>query len=524
MVYEWPPLPIHDIDEAADILAERLQAAYDDLEAERLRVFADPRTLHRRAEVDAWIKDFQAAITAFKAAAAAEVERFLALHLGTAYADGITSVTGAPVSSWTQAHESALASLALDTYNDFLQRSEEAGRAGRSMVTAVRQAARAELPKLAAGGRTATQAARRLEERLRDEHRLNHVVYRDGSQVPVRQYATMVARTKSAVAYNAGTLNQLQADGVGYVQVFDGPRCGWAGHNDPDLAAGSIRTLAEAAKHPIAHPQCRRAFGPRPDITTDAEASAAKPIGANTGYDDIEQQDGAPGGVPTLAGTGERPASLARQRRQEQRSRRGAAGSSQPGADPASLGDVVAELGLHPSPSLVRHVPPSAPVRQPLVLPYDRDATTVPIDVAPGVIDRSRVRSLDQAELDAATLLASLGYGVLFLPKAEPGRGTTPDMRIRGGDGLLFLGIQTWELKSIRSAGTQTVANAVKIAAVKRQAPQVLLDLRASAMDVAEALRQIEDYLARSRHDFVQRVWLIGQDGTFYVLERGHGE
>ncbi|MFI8930585.1 hypothetical protein ACIG3E_23260 [Streptomyces sp. NPDC053474] len=72
--------------------------------------------------------------------------------------------------------------------------------------------------------------------------------------------------TKSAVAYNAGTLNRARQAGVRQVEVFDGGDCGWTSHQDPDKATGTLRSVEEAAERPISHPRCHRSFGPRPDV------------------------------------------------------------------------------------------------------------------------------------------------------------------------------------------------------------------------------------------------------------------
>lgn len=74
--------------------------------------------------------------------------------------------------------------------------------------------------------------------------------------------ATTVALTETANAYNAASLAGYASSGlVETVNVYDGPDCGWAGHNSPDLANGSVRTLEEARRQPISHPRCQRAFG-----------------------------------------------------------------------------------------------------------------------------------------------------------------------------------------------------------------------------------------------------------------------
>lgn len=72
--------------------------------------------------------------------------------------------------------------------------------------------------------------------------------------------AEMIARTEVALAANHGALDGYAAAGVDRVRVIDGAECGWRFHDDPDKADGTIRTVAEAREHPIAHPHCVRAF------------------------------------------------------------------------------------------------------------------------------------------------------------------------------------------------------------------------------------------------------------------------
>ncbi|WP_405021681.1 hypothetical protein OHV05_37010 (plasmid) [Kitasatospora sp. NBC_00070] len=119
---------------------------------------------------------------------------------------------------------------------------------------------------LAAGNVTARQAARHLADRLSTEHRLGHVVYRNGARVSVRVWAKAATLAKSGVAYNAGTLNKGREAGVQMVEVFDGANCGWTSHADLDKATRSLRTVDEAAEWPVSHPRCRRTFGLRPDV------------------------------------------------------------------------------------------------------------------------------------------------------------------------------------------------------------------------------------------------------------------
>lgn len=75
--------------------------------------------------------------------------------------------------------------------------------------------------------------------------------------------ATTIALTETATVYNQAALGGYAASGlVETVTVYDGADCGWTSHDDPDLAAGSTRTLDEAEAYATAHPRCQRAFGP----------------------------------------------------------------------------------------------------------------------------------------------------------------------------------------------------------------------------------------------------------------------
>ncbi|MGW0950062.1 hypothetical protein ACWD4O_47135 [Streptomyces sp. NPDC002623] len=98
---------------------------------------------------------------------------------------------------------------------------------------AVRDAARREVPLLAAGHTTALQAAKALADRLAAEHQLTYVIYLNGARMPVRAWAEAATLAKSAVAYNAGTLNRARQEGVTMLEVFDGADCGWTVQREP---------------------------------------------------------------------------------------------------------------------------------------------------------------------------------------------------------------------------------------------------------------------------------------------------
>ncbi|MBP5905810.1 hypothetical protein F3K40_08520 [Streptomyces sp. LBUM 1478] len=268
MSYEWSPLVPGDPDESARRVAAVLEDAWQRLAAKQRAVltqFADnPRTPHTVATLE----EFKQAIRAFRQRVDQEARQFVQRQLPHLYAVGAQAAADAldATFTWTTFHRDALQSLASDSYADFLRRSQEAERMANQFYRAAREAARREVPLLAAGNMTAKQAAKNLAVRLAAEHKLTHVVYRNGARVPVRAWAEAATLAKSAVAYNAGTLNRSRQAGVTMVEVFDGVDCGWTTHQDPDKANRTVRTVEEAAEWPISHPRCRRGFGPRPDV------------------------------------------------------------------------------------------------------------------------------------------------------------------------------------------------------------------------------------------------------------------
>lgn len=269
MPYEWLPLVRGDPDEVARRVAAVLEEAWQRLGAKQLEViakFADnPRTPYTLATLE----EFKQAITEFRRRVDQEAQQFVQRQLPHLYEEGgrTAAETLGVTFTWTTFHRDALQSLAADSYADFLRRSEEAERMASQFYRAARQAARREVPLLAAGNMTAKQAAKNLADRLAAEHRIAHVIYRNGARVPVRAWAEAATLAKSAVAYNAGTLNRTRQAGVAVVEVFDGSDCGWTSHQDPDKANRTLRSVEEAADWPISHPRCRRGFGPRPDAT-----------------------------------------------------------------------------------------------------------------------------------------------------------------------------------------------------------------------------------------------------------------
>lgn len=188
------------------------------------------------------------------------------------YAQGMTNMRAGYSSdpaSWTQPHRDAVGLLAVDTFDSLLRPSQFEPD---EIKATVRELARASTAEAIIGGKTATQAGADLADKLAARG-IFGVTYADGKFVRGSSYADMVVRTRSAIAYNAGGINQARADGVEVFEISDGPECGLASHDDDQLADGMIIDPDTAASYPISHPNCVRSFLPRPDLTpTDVAA------------------------------------------------------------------------------------------------------------------------------------------------------------------------------------------------------------------------------------------------------------
>lgn len=188
--------------------------------------------------------------------------------------------------NWTLLHREAIQQLAADTFDDLLGATRHVRG---EMKTFIRQAARDRSRAVLIQGDTATRAGRALATRLR-ERGIAAVTYRNGARHSLRDYSDVAIRTKTATAFNTGTLNAGREHGVRWVQVLDGTGCGWDSHGSTDTANGSVRSLRDAEAHPISHPRCARSFALLP-VKTKVEAERL----AKGDY------SGLPGGPPAPA-------------------------------------------------------------------------------------------------------------------------------------------------------------------------------------------------------------------------------
>lgn len=236
--------------------AERvLNARLDDILARGPEWFREEARLRRL---------LAAARAAMADIATALDEPTLAAGLGEIYAAGATEQSGVlgQAFQWAQPHFGAVDRIAADTFSDLLTATTYVEDAVKGVI---RQAAKLNTGRKLTTGKTAVQAGNVLAKDLRASG-IGVVTYRNGARHGVGEYARMVMRTKTAVAYNAGSLNHSTAAGTKFFEIFDGADCGLSYHDDPTLANGLVVSALTAAAFAIAHPNCRRSFGARPDV------------------------------------------------------------------------------------------------------------------------------------------------------------------------------------------------------------------------------------------------------------------
>lgn len=264
------PLP-PAVDELRDELAALYVDASRSVDEQLARLLADPiRTAAHRQVLLQRLRAVRREVDRLTRGIDVQARSWLATRFPEVYQQGALDAarTGGAPFTWTQTHLEAVTELARATLDDLLAATRFMRQDAKQFVRlAVKEAARLDLVE----GATVQRAARQLASTLR-AHGIRAVRYRNGARHTLGDYADMALRSVTAQAYNRGTLNQLAAGGVRYVEVVDGSSCGWTAHDDTDLANGSIRTLADAAAHSIAHPRCARSFAGRPDLRTRRQA------------------------------------------------------------------------------------------------------------------------------------------------------------------------------------------------------------------------------------------------------------
>ncbi|CAM5722325.1 MULTISPECIES: hypothetical protein [Streptomyces] len=215
------------------------------------------------------LSEFNAAVAEFDRRARAFTERWAARDLPIAYRDGALRALRAAdrdeaLFTWTAEHQGAITALTAPFWADLIRRITEAVRRAQAFARAAQDAVRA-----ASGVDTAALAA---------EHPLDTVIYADRARHPVHSWARAALSWQGVVTANHGAINTARLElGAEWMEVRDGPECGWVNHPDTDHADGTIRSLDECATYPSAHHGCIREFYPRPDLTGRTDIASGDP-------------------------------------------------------------------------------------------------------------------------------------------------------------------------------------------------------------------------------------------------------
>lgn len=264
------PLP-PEVDAVRDELARLYQAAQRSIDARLANLVTDPATAQRRAALRRQLVDLSREVTGLAADLDGAARDWASTRMPEIYGLGADTAAGDVGNSfgWAQADVAAVRELAADTYGDLLKATRFMRR---DVKVLIREASRGQARVALLEGTTARRAGEQLARQLRDRG-VNAVRYSNGALHTIGDYSDVVLWSKTAEAYNRGTLNALGAAGVTVVEVFDGPDCGWVAHDDSDKANGTLRALADAAAHTIAHPRCGRSFGGRPDLAAPPDGT-----------------------------------------------------------------------------------------------------------------------------------------------------------------------------------------------------------------------------------------------------------
>ncbi|MFI8085938.1 hypothetical protein ACIF6L_34750 [Kitasatospora sp. NPDC086009] len=270
----WRDQELHRL---IDTTAAELTAAWTTLTTAQRAVLAAVRstadTRRRAAMLRAALTRFNTAVAAFDAVAISVVQRWSSTELPIAYRHGAEAALHSapwpnaqprPAFAWTPGRQEELQRLSNGAYEVLARRVTETIRRARAFHRAVAETIRR---------RNAASPAD-----LARHHRLDTVVYADNTRYPAAAWARSAIAAQAAAAANIAALRTAVDDlATEWVQVVDGPECGWTGHSDPDRANGTLRNVEDAAVHPIAHPGCIRALIPRPDLAGRTDIEAGQP-------------------------------------------------------------------------------------------------------------------------------------------------------------------------------------------------------------------------------------------------------
>lgn len=272
-----------EVTDIADELGAVMRRAWDELAAEQERILRNPSRTRRRAR----LRELRGSVEQLMSDVDDEARDWVNNRLTEAYAHGGIAGEVQQAFGWTKPHLDAVHVIAHDTYSDVLARTRYVRTDTKRFI---REVSKETGLQQVLQGKTATQAGREIEHFIQ-EHGITAITYSDGSRHGLSEYGQMLARTKSATAYNEGTLNQAAHEGVKFWEILDGPFCGLTYHDDPTTANGMIVDRNTCSTYVISHPNCRRSFAPRPDIDTKRQAKAAEPFATEAQAEDIKRAD-----------------------------------------------------------------------------------------------------------------------------------------------------------------------------------------------------------------------------------------
>jgi hypothetical protein len=259
------PIPT-DLQRSITAFGDVYRRAEAQINAELARILDDPNEARRVRRLRALAAEIDRRTSNLEA----EARAFLNSSLPSAWSAGAVNAAVGQF-TWTQGHRQALGLLAQDTYAEMLRPTRLMSRDVKALI---RSEASSVLSTKVITGQTALGAGRELEARLR-RMGVSAITYADGRNIRASTYAEMLARTKTAAAYNLGALNQLVGAGVRYVEVIDSADCGLVTHSDTFKPMGKVMPVEVMSAYPISHPNCVRDLAARPDVTSDDGAAVA---------------------------------------------------------------------------------------------------------------------------------------------------------------------------------------------------------------------------------------------------------
>lgn len=306
------PQPAY-LDELQESLLGAYRRSWQVVLDEQLKLETDPIKYRRRQR----LAEMRRVIEAEMRELDEQAEDWVRKQLPRAFLAGATGELPAAGGAFSQINRAALEELTEELFSELLKATKNVNTSTRKLVQKV---ARDQALQKAIQGKTADQAAREMR-RILEGNKIHSITYSNGTKHGLAEYTQVAMRTTTAKAYNAGTLAGNKD--VEFFEIFDGPSCGLTRHDDPQAALGLVVDRSTAAAYPISHPNCRRAFGPRPDIENAKQAKEASPTTTPEQRRAQLEQDAANGDVQaarTLKNANDRQERLAkRQVAREQR-------------------------------------------------------------------------------------------------------------------------------------------------------------------------------------------------------------